>query len=169
MDANTAFVSIALFNILRFPLTVLPGVISALINANVSLSRIRNFLLRDENKEDDISYDDIPGVALKVTDTNLGWDNKAAFLKNLNLNVKKGKLVAVVGQVGSGKSSLLSGILGEMHKLNDGLININGQTAYVSQQAWIQNATVKDNILFGKDLNEQLYSKVTHACSLMTD
>jgi len=152
LDANTAFVSLSLFNVLRFPLTVLPGVISALINANVSLSRIRNFLLRDENKTDDITYDDLPGVAVTVTDTNLGWDTKVANLKNLNIKINKGKLVAVVGQVGCGKSSLLAGILGEMHKLNDGKININGMTAYVAQQAWIQNATAKDNIIFDKKL-----------------
>jgi len=169
LDANTAFVSLSLFNVLRFPLTVLPGVISALINANVSLSRIRNFLLRDENKTDDITYDDLPGVAVTVTDTNLGWDTKVANLKNLNIKINKGKLVAVVGQVGCGKSSLLAGILGEMHKLNDGKININGMTAYVAQQAWIQNATAKDNIIFDKKLENQKYDQVVSACSLSTD
>lgn len=66
----------------------MPGVISALINANVSLSRIRNFLLRDENKEDDISYDETPGVALTVSNTDLGWDTKQAALKKYSLNLK---------------------------------------------------------------------------------
>jgi ABC-type transport system involved in cytochrome bd biosynthesis fused ATPase/permease subunit len=63
----------------------------------------------------------------------------------------------------------LSGLLGEMYKFNGGIININGLTAYVPQQAWIQNATAKDNILFGKVYNEELYTKVTKACSLLTD
>ena len=74
-----------------------------------------------------------------------------------------------MGQVGSGKSSLLNGILGEMHKLNKGLINLNGSVAYVPQQAWIQNATVKDNILFGRPFEEEAYNKVIEACSLLTD
>lgn len=71
--------------------------------------------------------------------------------------------------MGQGKSSLLSGLLGEMHKLNDGKININGKTAYVPQQAWIQNETVRNNILFGSKWNEKFYNKVLSACSLLTD
>lgn len=88
---------------------------------------------------------------------------------SLSIEVKKGKLVAVVGSVGSGKSSLLSGLLGEMSKLNDGLINLNGHTAYVPQQAWIQNETVKNNILFGTPLDEDFYNQVLKSCSLLTD
>ena len=76
----------------------------------------------------------------------------------------------VLGKVGSGKSSLLSGLLGEMHKLTPkGLININGTTAYVPQQAWIQNATVKENILFSKEFNEGFYDEILSACSLNQD
>jgi len=137
----------------------------------VSLSRIRNFLLRDETKQDDITYEETPGVAITLNDVDLGWDmkSKEANLKNLNLNIQQGRLVAVVGEVGCGKSSLLSGILGEMHKLNEGKINLNGSSAYVAQQAWIQNATVRDNIIFGKEYNQQLYEKVVECCSLKTD
>ena len=65
------------------------------------------------------------------------------------LNKKK-----VIGGVGSGKTSLISAVLGEMHKAK-GNINVNGSMAYVPQQAWMQNATLKNNILFGKKLNEQ--------------
>lgn len=75
----------------------------------------------------------------------------------------------MVGSVGSGKSSLLSGLLGEMNKLNDGTININGQTAYVPQQAWIQNESVKNNILFGSPFDEKYYHHVLKSCSLMSD
>jgi ABC-type transport system involved in cytochrome bd biosynthesis fused ATPase/permease subunit len=60
----------------------------------------------------------------------------------LNFEIKKGELIAVIGTVGSGKSSLLSALLGEMYKFN-GTINVNGSISYVPQQAWIQNATVK--------------------------
>ena len=74
-----------------------------------------------------------------------------------------------MGKVGCGKSSLLSGILGEMHKLNDGKLIMNGTSAYVSQQAWIQNETVKENILFGKKYDEQFYNQVIQVCSLIVD
>lgn len=107
----------------------------------------------------------------------------------MNLEIEKGKLVAgklskilkiiqiffsklfglVVGSVGSGKSSLLSGLLGEMNKLNDGLINLNGRTAYVPQQAWIQNETLKNNILFGSPFDENFYKQVLKSCSLLAD
>ena len=131
---NVAFVSISLFNILRFPLSILPGIIAALINANVSLKRIETHLLREEINENDITYEDIPDVAIRASKANFGWDAQKQFLSELNFDIKKGKLVAIVGKVGSGKSTLLSAILGEMHKLNDGIVNINGSCAYVSQQ-----------------------------------
>ena len=67
------------------------------------------------------------------------------------------KTILVVGKVGSGKSSLISGILGEMYKLNNGKISVNGSMAYVPQQAWILNASVQDNILFGKDFDESFW------------
>jgi ABC-type transport system involved in cytochrome bd biosynthesis fused ATPase/permease subunit len=78
-------------------------------------------------------------------------------------------LFKVVGKVGCGKSSLLSGILGEMHKLNDGHLISNGSVAYVAQQAWIQNETARENILFGKDYDEKFYNQVIQDCSLIVD
>ena len=173
LDASTAFVSISLFNILRFPLVVLPSVITQLIAAKVSIERIRTFMLRDELNKDTVIYnagEAMPGVAVKLVNANLSWGESEVNLKNLNLEVKKGNLVAIVGAVGSGKSSLLSGIIGEMKKLNeDGKIYINGSTAFVPQQAWIKNATVKENILFGSQYNEENYNRVLSACSLITD
>nr|UOU03336.1 ATP-binding cassette subfamily C1-5 [Brachionus rubens] len=166
---NVVFVSLSLFNILRFPLTVLPGIISALISARVSLTRISNFLLKEEINDNDISNVDIPDVAVRCENVDLGWDNTTPLFKDFNLEVQKGKLIAVVGSVGSGKSSLLSGLLGEMNKLNDGLINLNGRTAYVPQQAWIQNETVKNNILFGSPYDENFYKQVLKSCSLISD
>ena len=83
-------------------------------------------------------------------------------LKDINLRVEEGALVAVVGSVGSGKSSLLSALLGEMTRA-EGRCNVRGSVAYVPQQAWMQNATLKNNILFGKALNESLYNKVYKA------
>jgi ATP-binding cassette subfamily C (CFTR/MRP) protein 1 len=78
------------------------------------------------------------------------------------------KLLIVIGRTGSGKSSLLSGILGEMLKLN-GSINTVGSFAYVPQRAWIQNVTLRDNILFGKKYDEKIYNKVVDGCALASD
>ena len=72
--------------------------------------------------------------------------------------------MAIVGSVGSGKTSLLSAILGEMNKV-DGEVLVKGSKAYVAQSAWIRNATLKDNILFGKEKNDSLYYKVEQLTS----
>lgn len=77
-------------------------------------------------------------------------------------------MVAVVGSVGSGKSSVVSAFLGEMERVS-GIVNTNGTIAYVSQQAWIQNATLKDNILFGKVYDKKTYDRVVEACALKPD
>lgn len=84
------------------------------------------------------------------------------------MRVEKNQLVAVVGSVGSGKSSLLSALLGEMEKVS-GKVNTNGTIAYVPQQAWIQNATLQNNILFGKPFDKKRYDKVIEACALKPD
>nr|UOU03338.1 ATP-binding cassette subfamily C1-7 [Brachionus rubens] len=169
LNPNTAFVSLTLFNMLRFPLNFLPYIIQGLVQLNVSVTRIRQFLLKDEIKDEDISHDKMEDCAVKVENVSFGWTKSQPLLKDLNFDVKKGELVAVIGKVGSGKSSLLSGLLGEMHKLTDGKLNIDGQTAYVSQQAWIQNATIKNNILFNLPVDEDFYQKILEACCLLPD
>ena len=89
-------------------------------------------------------------------------------MSKIDVEIKHGELVAVVGLVGAGKSSFLSAILGEMIKLQ-GDVRRSGRTAYVAQQAWIQNLTVRNNILFGKTHEDTLYSKVIEKCCLATD
>ncbi|KAF8980104.1 Multidrug resistance-associated protein 1 [Entomortierella lignicola] len=91
-------------------------------------------------------------------------------LSNINLRISNSSLTAVVGRVGHGKSSLLSAIIGDMYKqANEGVVRINGSIAYVAQEAWIMNRSVKDNILFGKPLDQEHYQRVLHACSLLQD
>lgn len=90
------------------------------------------------------------------------------ILRNINLEVKKSNLVAIVGSVGAGKSSLISALLGEMEKLS-GRVNTVGSIAYVSQQAWIQNASLQDNILFGMPMDRKRYNQVIAACALKPD
>lgn len=70
--------------------------------------------------------------------------------------------------MGSGKSSLLSALIGELHKL-EGSVNTWGRIAYASQQAWVQNTTLRENILFGKEFDETRYNRVIEACSLTPD
>lgn len=109
----------------------------------------------------------VVGAPLLIENGTFSW-GEDPVLKNINLRLKKSTLTAIVGPVGSGKSSLISAFLGEMER-RSGRVNTVGKIAYVSQQAWIQNATLQDNILFGKPLNLAFYNKVVEACALKPD
>ncbi|XP_039632895.1 multidrug resistance-associated protein 5-like, partial [Perca fluviatilis] len=86
----------------------------------------------------------------------------------ITLSIQQGKLVGVCGSVGSGKTSLISAILGQMTPL-EGSVAVRGRLAYVAQQAWILNATLRDNILFGQEYQEDRYQSVLSACCLRPD
>ncbi|KAL7185949.1 hypothetical protein ACSBR2_027829 [Camellia fascicularis] len=112
------------------------------------------------------------GIAVEVKDGAFSWDDEGGerIVKNLNLEIKKGQLAAIVGTVGSGKSSLLAAILGEMHKISGKVwARVCGTTAYVAQTSWIQNGTIQDNILFGSPMNKERYSEVIRVCCLEKD
>ncbi|XP_041372527.1 ATP-binding cassette sub-family C member 4-like [Gigantopelta aegis] len=89
-------------------------------------------------------------------------------LKNITITVKKGELLAVIGSVGSGKSSLLLTLLGELPH-QQGQITLLGKVGYYSQQAWIFSGTVRDNVVFGGELDEARYTAVLEACALNKD
>ncbi|EEB15150.1 multidrug resistance protein, putative [Pediculus humanus corporis] len=169
LDAKKVFVSLSYFNILRFPLPMMPMIISNLVQTSVSVNRINKFMNCDELDPSNVTHEDLNSLPLLIENGYFSWEqSEKPTLRNINLQVKPGKLVAVVGSVGSGKSSLISSLLGDMEKLS-GRVNVKGTVAYVPQQAWIQNATLRDNILFGKTLDSNLYSKVVEACALKPD
>ncbi|XP_029933187.1 canalicular multispecific organic anion transporter 2 isoform X3 [Myripristis murdjan] len=170
LDAEKAFVSLSLFNILRFPLNMLPQVISSIVQASVSLKRIQDFLSHDELDPHSVDRKNAAtDYSVTIVNGKFTWAKEdPPALHNINVMVPQGSLLAVVGHVGCGKSSLISALLGDMEKL-EGDVSVRGSVAYVPQQAWIQNATVRDNILFGKPYNEQKYRCVLEACALTPD
>lgn len=89
-------------------------------------------------------------------------------LHGLNFSVGRNELIAVIGGVGSGKSSLLAALAGDMRRTN-GTVTMGATRAFCPQYAWIQNASVKENILFGKDYNRKWYDAVIDACALRPD
>uniref|UniRef100_A0A8B9MRW9 ABC-type glutathione-S-conjugate transporter n=1 Tax=Accipiter nisus TaxID=211598 RepID=A0A8B9MRW9_9AVES len=151
LDAQKAFVSLTLINILNSAHSFLPFSINAAVQAKVSLRRLAAFLNLEELNPESSS-------------TNTSDCGKLL----IDLTVPQGSLLAVVGQVGAGKSSLLSALLGELEK-TDGCMIMKDTAAYVPQQAWIQNASVEDNILFGKEMNETWFNRVIDACALQPD
>ncbi|XP_060079836.1 multidrug resistance-associated protein 1-like [Ylistrum balloti] len=169
LDAGKAFVSLSLFNILRFPINLLPMMVSYIVQANVSIGRIADFLKMGDLDPENVQHNRSDSAAIVIKDGTFTWDeNLTPALRGINLTADVGKLIAVVGQVGCGKSSLISSILGDMEKLR-GRVNVKGSVAYVPQQAWIQNATVQDNILFGSEMNQCTYDDVLDACALRPD
>ncbi|XP_044597659.1 multidrug resistance-associated protein 1 isoform X3 [Cotesia glomerata] len=171
LDSKKAFVSLSLFNILRFPLSMLPMVISNVVQAMVSIKRINSYMNGEELDPNNVQHDQSELHPLIIENGTFAWGPESLekpTLKNINMQVHHGQLVAVVGTVGSGKSSLISAFFGEMDRIS-GRVNTKGSIAYVAQQAWIQNATLQDNILFGKSLDKALYAKVIDACALGLD
>jgi ABC-type bacteriocin/lantibiotic exporter with double-glycine peptidase domain len=135
----------------------------------VSLKRINKYLNADEIDENAVSHNESVKSPIVVQNATFAWTKgDTPILKNISLQVKKKKLMAIVGRVGTGKTSILSALLGEMEKLK-GSVNINGRVAYVPQQAWIQNATLKQNIIFSNEYNENYYKKVIESCALEPD
>ncbi|KAJ2497314.1 hypothetical protein GGH96_005197 [Coemansia sp. RSA 1972] len=178
LTPQLVFVSLTLFNMLRFPLSFGPTVIPALLEAMVSTRRILDFLTAGEIDFAAIErepYDrDAPStstndVLVSVEDGTFKWlSADAPTLHDVSIQCKRDELVAVIGRVGAGKSSLVSAILGDMIKC-DGSVRIRGSIAYVPQQAWILNATLRDNILFGSQLDQEFYDRVVDACALRPD
>nr|XP_033799380.1 canalicular multispecific organic anion transporter 1 [Geotrypetes seraphini] len=169
LDAQKAFTAISLFNILRFPMGMLPLLISSLVQTTVSCQRLEKYLGADDLDTSAIRHDSAIDSAIYLSDATFSWEQDGEpAIKNVDLDIKPGKLVAVVGSVGSGKSSLISAMLGEMDNVK-GYINIKGSVAYVPQQAWIQNDTLQANILFGSQLDEKRYQKVLELCALLPD
>ncbi|ORY50511.1 P-loop containing nucleoside triphosphate hydrolase protein [Rhizoclosmatium globosum] len=110
-----------------------------------------------------------PTKALTQSDLAIVEEKKTvSSLKNINLNIPKGALTAIVGSVGGGKSSLLSAIIGEMRRVSGG-VAVSGTIAYAAQTAWIQNATVKENILFGQPYEKERYLRALYDAALLPD
>uniref|UniRef100_H2Z8G2 Multidrug resistance-associated protein 1 n=1 Tax=Ciona savignyi TaxID=51511 RepID=H2Z8G2_CIOSA len=170
LDAQKAFVSLSLFNILRFPLMMLPMVVTSLVQASVSLQRLESFLNNEELDQFNVDHSAASENAIRVDGASFRWDQdeEEDVLQNISMTVPEGSLVAIVGQVGCGKSSLVSAMLGDMEKVT-GSVSVKGSVAYVPQQPWIQNLTVRDNITFGKDLNICKYQDTVEACELKSD
>ncbi|KAL5726363.1 hypothetical protein ACHQM5_009411 [Ranunculus cassubicifolius] len=172
LESGKVLSAIATFGMLKESIFSLRHLINELLRTIVSLDRISLFL-RLQDVQDDV-VEKLPStskVALEINNGNFCWDLSSAnapTLKDVNLKAFHGMRVGICGTVGSGKSSLLSCILGEMIKLS-GNIKLCGTKAYVSQSPWIQSGTIEENILFGKEMDGGVYESILEACSLKQD
>ncbi|KAF0384836.1 ABC transporter [Gigaspora margarita] len=212
LTPELVFSSLALFNIMRLPLKLLPMVIAVATDAWVSLGRIQEILLADELEYLPTIDSSADKIAIKVINGEFIWEGSPVSnkdsqripkndqfteslstyslistddvndddiehppiltpqlrLSDINFTISRGTLVAIVGSVGSGKSSLLSALVGEMKKV-DGEIILGGTVGYCPQTAWIQNATLRENITFGLPFDEEKYQRVIKDCCLEPD
>lgn len=171
LDVSIALTSLSLFNILRFPLFMLPQVINNVVEASVSFKRLTRFLLEEER--DPIGTGDLTESGVQIDNATFVWeeakeDGNVAGIRDVNMSLRMGDYCVIVGSVGSGKTTLLSSILGETRRIK-GNQALKGSVAYVSQQAFIQNATLRDNILFGREMNHELYQQAIKVSALAAD
>lgn len=191
LTASVAFTTISVFEAIEMTLAIIPEMVTDLLDAMISAKRIQDYLDAPERTE----YTQ-PGEAITFQNTTIAWPSddqeqeEAPFkLKDLNIAFPKNELSVVSGRTGSGKSLLLASIIGEAEVL-DGVLTvpkgplaqerydsaanrgnwyIESSVAFVAQIPWIENATIRDNILFGLPLDNTRYQKVLKACALAKD
>ena len=193
LTAKTAFTALSIFTSLRLPLSDLPEMIVLMLGAIVSVRRIDAFL----KSEDTSKYDQLQATNEDVypATSYLGFhDATFAYnpqeptsfrLSHLNCRFPIGKLSVVLGPVGSGKTCLLLSLMGEVYQLKGATVmpcpinrsmirphpntHLTESVAYCAQNAWLLGTTVRENILFGTEYNEERYREVLHACALEPD
>ncbi|KAK4153286.1 P-loop containing nucleoside triphosphate hydrolase protein [Chaetomidium leptoderma] len=188
---SVAFVSLGVFKSLEMSLSVVPELTTDLLDAWVSIHRIEQYLNSPEVEKiskdaDEVSFDNA-SIAWPADE---GTDDAERFiLRNINVTFPKGELSVISGKTGTGKSLMLSAVLGEADVLggtlyvprapplserHDDKVNkdnwiIPKAIAYVAQIPWIENASIKDNIIFGLPYDEERYSKTVEVCALKKD
>uniref|UniRef100_G1QIE8 ATP-binding cassette sub-family C member 12 n=1 Tax=Nomascus leucogenys TaxID=61853 RepID=G1QIE8_NOMLE len=213
LTTPVAFSVIAMFNVMKFSIAILPFSVKAMAEVNVSLRRMKKILI-DKSPPSYITQPEDPDTVLLLANATLTWEREASrksdpeklqnqkrhlfnrqrseaysewsppakgatgpeeqsgslksVLHGISFVVRKGKILGICGNVGSGKSSLLAALLGQM-QLQKGVVAVNGTLAYVSQQAWIFHGNVRENILFGEKYDHQRYQHTVRVCGLQKD
>ncbi|XP_017337542.1 multidrug resistance-associated protein 4 isoform X1 [Ictalurus punctatus] len=173
ITASRVFMAVSLYTAVRLTVTLFfPAAIEKVSEASISIRRIKKFLLLDELVKHNVTIpqDENKEVSVVVQDLICYWEKSldVPTLQNISFSLKMGQLLTVIGPVGSGKSSLLSTILGELPQ-DKGVVKVTGNLTYASQQPWMYPGTIRSNILFGKELQPQRYEKVLKACALKKD
>merc|ERR1711892_311954 len=186
-----AFTILSIFNAMQFSVGTLPWALRMITEAHVGFTRLQELLeLRDFTHPSRGSVSLRPGISIELKSASLAWEvvkenkrnkkdekskkdktnsiEQIPCLFDLSCSIQKGQLIGVAGGVGSGKTSLISAIMGEM-TLEKGSLSVDGSLALVSQQTWIFNGTVRDNILMGSQFDSSWYQEVIEACALTSD
>ncbi|XP_058102179.1 putative ABC transporter C family member 15 [Magnolia sinica] len=175
LTSGTVLSALATFRILQEPIYNLPELVSMITQTKVSINRIEGFIREEAQKKTMCNFNPkTSDIAVEIKMGEYTWDadsnlNKPTIKISEKINIMKGEKVAVCGSVGSGKSSLLSSIIGEIPRIYGEGIKVFGSKAYVPQSAWIQTGTVRENVLFGKKMDKYFYEDVLEGCALDRD
>ncbi|KAI8905687.1 P-loop containing nucleoside triphosphate hydrolase protein [Powellomyces hirtus] len=173
LTASVSFTVLSVYNTLRYPFLMLPLAVRSTAGAMTALVRLNEFLDLAEIEENKPQLPP-PGcdLAFSVKKSDFKWDGievPKPTLHDVSLDIKRGSKVAIIGDVGSGKSSLIAAILGQIRLINGEGLKLYGTTAYMSQEAWLLNVTLRENILFGKDFDRARYKEVVRVAALQRD
>ncbi|KAL8946411.1 MAG: hypothetical protein Q9222_007190 [Ikaeria aurantiellina] len=167
------FPALTLLNNVQYPLTRLPGVVTALSRASLAADRVQAVLLAEEVepepfRDDDLGYDGQRSIVISNALFSRGREETQSCLKVDHFSVNRGDIVCIVGSVASGKSTFLQAVLRNLTE-QQGKILVKGAVAYFPQQPWLLNTSIRENIMFGEPWNEKLYRQVLYACALFED
>ncbi|QKX61831.1 uncharacterized protein TRUGW13939_08987 [Talaromyces rugulosus] len=180
LNTESAYTSLSLIYLLSDPMVVVFRTIPFISSALACFSRIQNYLLsesctdyrrplseRDHHPSQDYEKGD---TLVAISGARFGWiPGKPDILNDITVNIRRSYFTFVVGPVGSGKSTLVRAILGEV-PLRAGSIHADpGNMAFVGQEPWIQNLTIRQNILGSTSYDAEWYGKVVYACGLEQD
>ncbi|CAG2163513.1 unnamed protein product [Oppiella nova] len=198
LKAETVFVTMSIFNTIRNTMTwFFPQSIALAAEIYVSCQRVQRFLLLEEIENQSIEYKDNDfvneknknnmniylnnmetidakvdpkDISIRVDEMSAKWnpDVEMSTLKNITCSVNPGELLAVIGPVGSGKSSFLMSLMNEI-EVTSGSVEVNGSIAYASQESWSFNSSILQNIMFGKPYDSKKWREVISVCAMNRD
>ena len=175
LTPGTVLSALATFRILQEPIYNLPELISVITQTKVSLDRIQDFIKDEQQKVSKPKCTTaVSDVTVDIEPGEYSWEPDSSCRKTMlnidkKLKIMRGQKVAVCGSVGSGKSSFLCSIIGEIPKIGGRHAEVFGSKAYVPQSAWIQTGTIRENVLFGKEMDMNVYEQVIQGCALDRD
>lgn len=199
LSPQIVFPSLSLFNILNDAIYTLPSSINEIIETRVSMNRVKDFLLSEELDDSFLEIVKTPldnsTPIVEIINATFLWKSRQNLtgsdnydeenavestkvaLKNIeHFQAEKGRMTCIVGRVGSGKSTMLRAILGQLpiasgsQEFVQPKVIIRASTvAYCPQESWIMNASIKENILFGHRFDEGYYRSTIKACQLLPD
>ena len=169
MKVENIFTCLGIFTSLQDPIREFANSCTNIFASYASLIRIQNFLKEEENKIINENKNHENNDVISISNGNFYYNNHNYILKNINFSIKKGELVMIIGQIGSGKTTLFNALLNNILSSPQTIIKINNSIAYTNQNPFIKFDTIKNNILFFNEYDEEKYNKILNLCELEKD